>query len=108
MEKAAKKADELGRDRLAKRLRQEIVNYQEFSEGRQEAYQTIQDWLTAEPDLTLAQVKRSLADMHGLLVSEVCTTLKRFEKVYWAAKKEALEARAMRATWLKESGTETK
>src|SRR5207253_1787653 len=53
MEKAAKRADELDRDRLAKRLRQEIVNYQDFAEGREQAYQTIQDWLNAEPDLTL-------------------------------------------------------
>jgi hypothetical protein len=75
MEQAVKRADELGRDGLAKRLRQEIVNYQEFAEGREQAYQTIQDWLNAEPDLTLAQVKRSLADLTGLLVCEVSTKL---------------------------------
>jgi hypothetical protein len=102
MEEAARRADELGRDVLAKILRQEIVNYQEFAEGREQAYQTVQDWLNAEPDLTLAQVKRSLADLTGLLVSEVSTKLRRFEKVYRAAKREALEARAMKAMWVKE------
>lgn len=102
MEKAARRADELGRDVLAKLLRQEIVNYQEFAEGREEAYQTIEDWMNDEPDLTLAQVKRSIANLHGLLVSEVGTKLRRFEKVYWAAKREALEARALKAAWLKE------
>ena len=56
-----------------------------------------------EPDLTLAQVKRSIANLHGLLVSEVGTKLRRFEKVYWAAKREAQEARALKAVWLKEA-----
>ncbi len=102
LEKAARIADELGRDVLAKLLRQEIVNYQEFADGREEAYQTIQDWLNAERDLTLAQVKRSIARLHGLLVSEISTKLRRFEKVYWAAKREAQEARAFKAAWLKE------
>ena len=101
MEKAARRADELGRDVLAKLLRQEIVNYQEFAESREEAYQTVEDWMHHEPDLTLAQVKRSIANLHGLLVSEVGTKLRRFEKVYWAAKREALDARALRAVWLK-------
>ena len=108
MERAAKRADELGRDVLAKMLRQEIVNYQEFAGGREQAYQTIQDWLNAEPDLTLAQVKRSLADLTGLLVSEISTKLRRFEKVFLEAKRDAQEARAMKAAWLKESGEETK
>jgi hypothetical protein len=102
MEKAARRADELGRDVLAKLLRQEIVNYQEFAEGREEAYQTVEDWMNHEPDLTMAQVKRSIADLHGLLVSEVGTKLKRIEKVYLKAKREALEERALRAAWLKE------
>jgi hypothetical protein len=107
LEKAAVRADELGRDVLAKLLRQEIVNYQDFAEGREQAYQTVEDWMIYEPDLTLAQVKRSIADLHGLLVSEVGTKLKRIEKVYWAAKKEALEARALKEAWLKEKGKKT-
>jgi len=104
MEKAAKRADELGRHQLAKLLRQEIVNYQEATEGLEHAYQNIEDWLALEPDLTLAQVKRSLADLHGLLVSEVCTKLKRTEKVFRAAKREALEERALREAWLSRKG----
>ena len=102
LEKAARRADELGRDGLAKLLRQEIVNYQEFAEGREQAYQTIEDWMNDEPDLTLAQVKRSIACLHGLLVSEISTKLKRIEKVYWAAKRDAQEARALKEAWLKE------
>jgi hypothetical protein len=49
-----------------------------------------------------------LAQEYGLLVTEVGKTLRRFEKVFTEAKLEALEARALRAAWLKESGEETK
>lgn len=101
MEIAARRADDLGRDGLAQWLRQEIVNYQEAPETTDEAYQSVQEWLAHNPDLTLAQVKRSLADLYGMLVSEVGTTFKRSEKVYRAAKQDALEARAMKAAWLK-------
>jgi len=96
MEAAAKRADQLGRSRLAELLRQEIVNYQQAAEGIEEAYQTIQDWVAHEPDITLPQVKRSLADHYGLLLSEVGTKLRRTERVFRAAKREALEARAMK------------
>ena len=97
MEMAARQADDLGRNGLAKLLRQEIADYQEAAEGKEEAYQTVQDWLAHQPDLTLAQVKRSLADLYGLLVNEVGTTFKRIEKVNRAAKQDALEARALKA-----------
>jgi len=103
MEKAAKRADELGRDRLAKLLREEIVGYQESWKPVDEAYGIVQEWLTCNPDLTLAQVKRSLADMHGLLVTEVGKTFRRFKKVFTEAKKDAQEARALKAAWLKEA-----
>lgn len=96
---AAKRADELGRTRLAEMLRQEIVEYQESAVGVAEGYQTVQDWLTHNPDLTLAQVKRSLANEYGLLASEVGTKFRRIEKVYAAAKRDALEARALKAAW---------
>lgn len=102
METAARRADDLGRDGLAQWLRQEITNYQEAAEGKEEAYQTVEEWVAHNPDLTLAQVKRSVADECGLLVSEVGTTFKRIEKVYRAAKQDALEARAVKAAWLKE------
>ena len=102
MERAARRADDLGRAALAQCLRQEIANYQEAEDVTEEAYQTVRDWLADEPDLTSPQVKRSLADLHGLLVSEVGTTFRRIEKVYQAAKQDALEARTMKAAWLKE------
>jgi hypothetical protein len=100
MERAARRADDLGRNGLALWLRQEIANYQEAEDVTEEAYRIVQEWLSHEPDLTLPQVKRSLADLYGLLVSEVGTTFKRIEKVYRAAKQDALEARAMKAAWL--------
>lgn len=102
MEKAAKRAEEVGRVRLAELLRQEVVNYQEEAEGREQAYQTVQDWMIYEPDRTLTQAKRSLADLYGLLVSEVSTSFKRIDKVYREAKREALEERALKAAWLKD------
>ena len=103
MEKAARRADELGRKRLAEMLRQEIVEYQESAVGVAEGYQTVQDWLTHNPELTLAQMKRSLANEYGLLASEVSTTFKRLETVFAAAKREALEERALKKTWQAEA-----
>ncbi len=103
MEKAARRADELGRTRLAEMLRQEIVEYQESAVGVAEGYQTVQDWLTHNPALTLAQVKRSLANEYGLLTSEVSTTFKRLETVFAAAKREALEERVLKKTWQAEA-----
>lgn len=102
MEKAVTKADQLGRTRLAELLRQEIVDYQEVAVGVAQAYQTVEDWIAHKPDLMLVQVKWSLADEYGLLMSEVGMTFKRIKKVYEAARREALEARAMRDAWLKE------
>lgn len=100
METAARRADDLGRDGLAQSLRQEIASYQEAEDATGEAYQIVQEWLAHEPDLTFAQVKRSLADHYGLLVTEVGTTFRRIGKVYRAAKQDALEARAVKAAWL--------
>lgn len=102
MDNAAQRAHELGRHRLAELLRQEIVCYRTATEGVEQAYQTIQEWMTCEPDLTLSQVQRSLADQYGLLVSEVEKTFRRFEKVFRKAKQEAQEARALKQAWLKE------
>lgn len=100
MEKAAKRADELGRQRLAQLLWEEIVNYQQSAEGLEQVYDTIRDWLVSEPDLTLTQLKRSLANQYGLLLSEVSKTFRRLEKVFRDAKREALEARALRQKWV--------
>ncbi len=76
---------------MAQLLREEIVGYRESWKPVDEAYGIVQEWLTCNPDLTLAQVRRALADEYGLLVTEV-----------------GKEARAMKAAWLKESGEETK
>ena len=101
MERAARRADELGRNRLAKMLRDEIADYRESWKPVDEAYGIVQEWLTCNPGLTLPQVRRALADQYGLLVSEVAKTFQRFEKVFTEAKWEALEARAMKEAWLK-------
>lgn len=108
MERAARRADDLGRDRLARLLREEIEEYQQGWKPVDEAYGIVQEWLTCNPDLTLAQVRQALADQYGLLVTEVGKTLRRFKKVFMEAKREAQEARALKAAWLKESGEETK
>ena len=103
MVRAARRADELGRSSLANMLRREVADYQLAVEGVEEAYQTVEDWLVDQQDLTLAQVKRSLADQYGLLLSEVCMKLKRIEKVYRQASRGAKEARRLREAWPKTS-----
>lgn len=72
------------------------------------AYNQIRDALNDYPDLTFPQIRRWLADQYGLLVSEVCTNFRRAKKVFQEAKRDAKEARALQAAWLKESGEETK
>jgi len=69
--------------------------------GLEEAYQCIQEWVAHEPDLTLAQVKRSLATEYGLLVAKVGTKFKRTETVYREAKREAQAGRALRQAWMR-------
>lgn len=102
MVKAAKRADELGRDRLAKLLREEVKGYQEASTSLEVAYNQIRDALDDYPDLTFTQIKRWLADQYGLLVCEVCTSFRRARRVFDEAKRDALEAREMKKAWLKE------
>lgn len=102
IEMAARRAEELGRDRLAKLLREEIESYRESWKPVDEAYGIVQEWLTCNPDLTLAQVRRALAQEYGLLISEVGKVLRRFENVFSEAKREAQEARELKAAWLKE------
>jgi hypothetical protein len=97
MEAAARRADGLGRHGLAKWLMQEVADYQNAEDATEEAYRIVQDWLACNPGLSLAQVRRSLADLYGLLVSEVGTTFKKVEKVYRAAKQDSLEVRALKA-----------
>jgi hypothetical protein len=95
VEKAAIRADGLGRDVLAKKLRQEIVDYQNAPKLHDHVYQTVQDWLTENPNLTLRQVKLALADEFGLLVREVDAIFKRIESVFQEAKRDGLDARAL-------------
>lgn len=101
MERAATRANELGRDVLAKMLRQEIAEYQEATTSLEVAYNQIRDALNDYPDLTFPQVKRWLADQYGLLASEVCTSFRRTKAVFHEAQRDAQEARAMKAAWLK-------
>lgn len=96
MEKAARRAEELGRQRLAQLLREEIAGYQQSSIGLEHGYDQIRDALNEHPDLTFSQIKRWLADEFGLLVSEVATSFKRATKVFQEAKREAQEHRAMK------------
>ena len=96
MEKAAHKADEIGRPRLGDLLREEIVNYRTMGVGIEEAYQSIRDWVAHEPDITLMQVKRSMANQYGLLVTEVGAKFRRTEMVYRDAKRDALESKALK------------
>src|SRR5262249_25280722 len=77
MEKAAKKADALGRQRLAQLLREEIVGYQQAPTSLEVVYNAIRDALTDCPDATFPQIKRWLANQHGLLLPEVCKTFRR-------------------------------
>lgn len=89
LEKAAATADNLGRSRLARLLREEIVAYQEAGSVVTDAYASIRAAMAATPSLTLGQLKRWLASEYGLLVSEVCTTFKRAEKVFQDAQQYA-------------------
>lgn len=93
---AAATARKLGRTRLAELLDEEIVNYQERAEPVEVAYESVQDALVVNPDLTLAQIKRWLAQTYGLLFNEVEKVFRRLDKVYTKARKEALELREAR------------
>jgi hypothetical protein len=104
MEKAARRADELGRQRLAQLIRQEIVGYQQAGTELENAYNEIRDALTMNPDLTFSQIARWLADQYGLLVSEVATSFRRAKKVFQEAKREALEEREMKRKFMESIG----
>jgi hypothetical protein len=98
MEKAAQKAEKLGRSCLAQLLREEIAGYQNQSSTAElkDAYDSIVDWVWEMPGLTLEQVKNRLADKYGLLDSEVRTVFPRTEKLFRKAKNEASKSEAMR------------
>ena len=99
MEKAAKTADALGRNRLARIIREEIVAYQQVPTSLEIVYNQIRDALIDCPEATFMQIKRWLANEYGLLPSEVCKKFKRAEKVFQEAKRDVLEERALREAW---------
>jgi hypothetical protein len=95
--RAATTARNLGRTRLAELLDEEIVNYQEKGETLSVAYQEVHDDILANPDLTLAQIKRHLARKYGLLPREVGKSFPRLVKVYDKARQEGREYQKHRA-----------
>jgi hypothetical protein len=101
MEKAAKRADALGRQRLAQLRRDQIVAYQQSPVSLEGIYNQIRDALADCPEATFPQIKRWLANEYGLLVSEVCKTFRRAEKVFQEAKRDAQEERALQEAWLR-------
>jgi hypothetical protein len=74
-------------------LDEEVRNYQESGMTMAHGYQQVEDALAENPDLTLAQIKRWLAEQYGLLVSEVDQSFRRLRNVYDQARREALNAR---------------
>jgi hypothetical protein len=108
MEKAAKKADNLGRNHDAQELRKEISNYQRsipFRLGsRNDVYGMIEDWLSEDPNLTYQQIKKTVADYVGDLVSEVCKNYPRMQKVFREAKRKAQKEQELRETYLTRIG----
>jgi hypothetical protein len=101
MEKAAKRADALGRQRLAQLLRDEIVGYRQAPTSLEVVYNEIRDALTDCPDATFPQIKRWLANQYGLLLPEVCKKFRRAMKVYEDARRDAQQGRALKAALLK-------
>ena len=100
MELAAKRADALGRRRLAQLLREEVEGYRRAPTGPEQAYQSVRDALLFNPDLTLRLVKLKLAYDYGLLLSEVGTKyFRRLDKVYEQARRDGLEERAINQEW---------
>lgn len=104
MSHAAAKARKLGRHRLAQLLDEEVRNYQESALTMDHAYQQVEDALTDNPDLTLAQIKQWLAKEYGLLIREVDKSFRRLRKVYDHARKDALEARQAKRQFVGEGG----
>jgi hypothetical protein len=101
MEKAAKRADALGRHRLATFLREEIDGYQQAPKSLEVVYNEIRDALIDRPDATFPEIKRWLAHQYGLLLPEVCKKFRRARKVYEEAKRDAQEGRAFKEALLK-------
>ena len=87
MERAARRAEEIGRPRLARSIEKEVTDYRDAARPLEAAYDDVRDMLIDDPGLTFAQVKRLVADEYGLLVSEVHRRLRRLKKVFLEAKR---------------------
>jgi hypothetical protein len=96
---AADTARKLGRLRLAELLETEIANYRDQAEPLAVAYGEVENALLGNPDLTLAQIKRWLAQVYGLKFSEIAKVYRGLGTVYKKAQKEALELRQARPQW---------
>lgn len=99
---AAAKARKLGRTRLAELLDEEIDNYRNRGEGLPEIYAEVRNALLYNPDLTLTQIKRWLAQTYGLHVGEVSKVFRGLRTVYEKGRKEGLEFRLDREEARKE------
>ena len=97
MEMAAERADELGRTRLSKLIREEVVRRREQGEGIRLTYELVKEWVQSVPDVTLPRLEKALAEENGVTVSELRQRLRRLEKVFREAKSDVLEARRMKA-----------
>jgi hypothetical protein len=86
-------ARKLGRTRLAELLDAEINNYRNHGEGLPEIYAEVWDALLYNPELTIAQIKRWLAQTYGLRFSEVGKMFRGLRTVYEKGRKEGLAFR---------------
>jgi hypothetical protein len=92
MKKAAGRATELGRDRLAELLEKEIDGYRQSpssSAERAEFYEAIVNIVHGIPDVTLRRAITIIAREKGLLESEVCKQFPRTESVFREAQEDA-------------------
>jgi hypothetical protein len=96
MKKASERAQELGRNELAKLLLAEIVAVQQSPSSsiqRKQFYEDIQNYVLDHPNCTLPQViTLFLADRYGLHKSEVRKIYPRTERVFREAKLDAVRS----------------
>jgi hypothetical protein len=90
MGKAAERAKQQKRLRLAELLQEEIRGYQQFSPGdeRRNLYRTISDWLLEDPKLSYRNVRRVLARECGLKPADFDCHFPRAKKVFAKAKRD--------------------
>ena len=98
MERAARRAEEIGRLRLAELVRKEVADYRGAARPLEAAYSDVQNMIIDNPDLTFAQVERLIADEYGLLIPEVRRKLGRLKKVFLEAKRAVMPATASKKT----------